>query len=52
MAQMSVNLINKGVHQNADVVGMVMAQLFLKVAIKKWGNEAKCAVTIEMKQLY
>ncbi len=52
MAQMSVNLMNKGVHQNADVVGMVMAQLPLKAAIKKWGNEAKYAVTAEMKQLH
>ncbi len=52
MAQMSINLMNKGVHQNADVVGMVMAQLSLKAAIKKWGDEAKYAVTAEMKQLH
>jgi hypothetical protein len=49
---MSVNLMDKGVHQNADVVGMVMAQLSLKAAIKKWGDEAKYAVTAEMKQLH
>jgi hypothetical protein len=29
MAQMSVKLMNKGVHQNADVVGTGMAQLSL-----------------------
>ncbi len=49
MAQMSVNLMNKGVHQNAEVVGMVIAQLPLKAAIKKWGDEAKYAVTAEIK---
>jgi hypothetical protein len=52
MAQISVKLMNKGVHQNADVVGMVMAQLSLKAATKKWGDEAKYAVTAEMKQLH
>ncbi len=31
---------------------MVMAQLSLKAAIKKWGDEAKYAVTAEMKQLH
>jgi hypothetical protein len=38
MAQMSVNLMNKGVLKNSDAVGMVMAQLSLKAAIKKWGK--------------
>jgi hypothetical protein len=52
MAQMSINLMNKGVQQNADVIGMVMAQLSLKAAINWWGNEAKYAVTAEMKQLH
>ncbi len=52
IAQMSVNLTNKGVHQNADIVGMVMAQLSLKAAIKTWSDEAKYAVTTEMKQLH
>jgi hypothetical protein len=51
MAQMSVKLMSNGVHQHADVVGMVMAQLSLKAAIKKWGDKAKYAVTTEMKQL-
>jgi hypothetical protein len=52
MAQMSVKLMSNGVHCNADVVGMVMAQLSLKAAIKKWGDKAKYAVTAEMKQLH
>ena len=30
-AQMFVKLMNKGVHQNADIVGMVMAQLSLVI---------------------
>jgi hypothetical protein len=34
-AMMSVKLMNKGTHRCADVVGMVMAQMSLKAAIKK-----------------
>ncbi len=34
-AMMSIELMNKGTHQHADVVGMVMAQVSLKVALKK-----------------
>jgi hypothetical protein len=34
-AQMSVKLMNKGTHRRSDVVGMVMAQVLLKAAIKK-----------------
>jgi hypothetical protein len=49
---MSVNLMNKGLHHNADIVGMAMAQLSFKAAIKKWGDDAKYAVTVEMKQLH
>ncbi len=52
MAQMSVNLMDKGVQQNADVVGIVMAQLSLETDIKKWGDEAMYAVIAEMKQFY
>jgi hypothetical protein len=52
MEQKSVKLMSKGVHCDADVVGMVMAQLALKAAIKKWGDKAKYAVTAEMKQPY
>ncbi len=47
-----VNLMDKGVHPHADVVGMVMVQLSLKAAIKKWGDEAKYAVIAGMKQLH
>jgi hypothetical protein len=39
-AQMSAKLLNKGTHQRSDVVGMMMAQVSLKAAIKKWGKEA------------
>jgi hypothetical protein len=40
MAQMSVKLMSNGVHHNVDGAGMVMAQLSLKAAIKKWGDKA------------
>jgi hypothetical protein len=36
--QMSIKLMNKGTHRRSDVVGMVMAQVSLKPATKKWGN--------------
>ncbi len=52
MAQMSVKFISKGAHRKADVVGMIMAQLSMKAAIKKWGQEAEYAITQEMKQLH
>jgi hypothetical protein len=51
-AQMSVKLMSKGIHQRADIVGMVMAQVLLKAAIKKWGREAEESVGKEMKQLH
>jgi hypothetical protein len=35
MAQRSVKLMIKGLHRCADIVGMIMAQLFLKAGIKK-----------------
>ncbi len=52
MAQMSVKLMSKGEHRRADLVGMIMAQLTMKAAIKKWGEQAKFAISKEMKQLY
>ena len=52
MAQMSVKLMSKGAHRKADVVGMIMAQLSMKAAIKKWGQEAEYGITKEMKQLH
>jgi hypothetical protein len=52
-AQMSVKLMSPGAHRWADVIGMIMAQLSTKkAAIKKWGNEAKFAISKEMKQLH
>jgi hypothetical protein len=37
LAQMSVKLMSKGIHQHADIVGIMMAQVLLKAALKKWG---------------
>jgi hypothetical protein len=51
-AQMSVKLISKSIHQHADIVGMVMVQVSLKAALKKWGREAEESVGKEMKQLH
>ena len=52
MAQMSVKLMSPGEHRRADIVGMTMAQLSMKAAIKKWGDRAKYAISKEMKQLH
>jgi hypothetical protein len=52
MAQMSVKLMSPGEHRWADLVGIVMAQLSMKAAIKKWGEQAKFAISKEMKQLH
>ena len=35
LAQMSVKLMSLGVHRKADIVGMIMAQLSMKAAVKK-----------------
>jgi hypothetical protein len=35
LAQMSIKLMSKGVHCKADTVGVIMAQLSMKAAIKK-----------------
>ena len=51
LAMMSVKLMNKGTRR-ADVVEMVMAQVSLKAALKKWGREADESVGKEMKQLH
>ena len=51
-AKLSIKLMNKGFHQCADIVGMVMAQVLLKAALKKWGKEAEESVGKEMKQLH
>jgi hypothetical protein len=50
-AQTSIKLMSKGIHQRGDIIGMVMAQVSLKVALKKWGREAEESVGKEMKQL-
>ncbi len=50
-AKMSVKLTSKGIHQRANIVGMVMAQMSLKAALKKWGKQAEESVGKEMKQL-
>jgi hypothetical protein len=52
LAKISVKLMSKGIHQCADIVRMVMAQVLLKAALKKWGKEAEESVGKEMKQLY
>jgi hypothetical protein len=51
-AQMSIKLMKKGIHQCTDIVEMVMAQVSLKAALKKWGREAKESVGKEMRQLH
>ncbi len=52
MAQRSVKLMGKGRHRCADIVGMIMAQLSMDTAVKKWGKTAEQAIAIEMKQLH
>jgi hypothetical protein len=52
MAQSLVKLVGKGLHRCADIVGMVMAQMSMMAALKKWGKAAEQAITIEMKQLH
>ncbi len=52
MAQRLVKLMGKGLHKCTDIIGMVMAQVSMKAALKKWGKAAEQAITIEMKQLH
>jgi hypothetical protein len=52
MEQRLVKLMGKGLHICADIIGMVMAQVSMKAALKKWGKAAEQAITIEMKQLH
>jgi hypothetical protein len=51
-SKMSVKLANKGIHQCADIFGMMMAQVLFKAALKKWGKETEESVGKEMKQLH
>ena len=52
LEQMLVTLMSKGVHQNADTVGMTMAQKSIKASIKRWGADAELIITNKMKQLH
>ena len=52
MAQRSVKLMGKGLHRCADIFGMVMAQVIMKAALKKWGKAIEQAITIKMKKLH
>jgi hypothetical protein len=40
-AQLSVKLMRKGIQQCMRIIGMVMAQVLLMAALKKWGREAE-----------
>jgi hypothetical protein len=51
MAQRLVKLMEKGQHRCKNIVRMVMAQVSMKVAMKKWGIATEQAIAIEMKQL-
>jgi hypothetical protein len=52
MLQRSVKLMGMGLHRCADIIGMVMAQVSMKAALKKWGKATEQAITLKMKQLY
>jgi hypothetical protein len=52
MVQRLVKLIGKDLHRCADIVGMVMAQVSMKVALKKWGKATEQAIIIKTKQLH
>ncbi len=50
LAKMSVKLMNKGIPQRADIVGMVMVQALLKAPLKKWSKVADESVGKKKKQ--
>jgi hypothetical protein len=52
MVQRLIKLMRKGLHRCTDIVDMVMAQVSMKAALKKWGKAAEQLITIEMKQLH
>jgi hypothetical protein len=52
MVQRLVKLMGEGLHRCADIIGMVMAQVSMKAALKKWGKVAEQAITLKMKQLH
>ena len=52
MAQRLVKLMGKGLHRCSNIIGMVLAQVSMKAALKKWGMATEQAITIKMKQLH
>jgi hypothetical protein len=52
MAQRLAKLMGRGLHRCAGIIGMVMEQVSMKAALKKWGKAAEQAITIEMKLLH
>ncbi len=52
MVQRLVKWMGKGLHRCTDIVGMVMAQVSMKAALKKWGKVTEQAITIKMKQFH
>jgi hypothetical protein len=52
MAQRLVKLMGKGLNRCTDILDMVMAQVSMKAALKKWGKAAEQAIPIKIKQLY
>jgi hypothetical protein len=44
--------MGKGLHRCAAIIGMVMAQVSMKTALKKWDKAAEQAINMEMKQLH
>ena len=52
LAQIPITLMSNGAHCKGDTVGAIMAQLFMKEAIKKWGEVAEIFITNKMKQLH
>ncbi len=51
MVQRLVKLMRKGLHRCVDIVGMVMAPVSMKTALKKRSKATEQAITIKMKQL-
>ena len=52
MAQRLVKLMGKGLHRCSNIIGMVLAQVSMKAALKKWGKATEQVITIKMKQLH
>jgi hypothetical protein len=52
MAHRLVKLMGRGLHRYTDIVGIVMAQVSMKAALKIWGKAAEQAITNKMKQLH